>query len=586
MLLSLLSLALTVAASVLGVTHLQRNPILPGWNPDPTILRVGEDYFIATSTFEYFPGHPIYHSKNLVDWTHVGHGLNRPSQLALFGTPSDAGVWAPSLRYHDGTYYLTSTTRYVYTEELRLFPRSFYVTTKDIFSNNWSDPIYFDSLGYDGDLFWDTNGDVYLTWSGINNNEDKIYSIYQSKIDLETGTSLTPAEIIFNGTLPHDSAARPEGPHIYYINSTYYLLIAEGGTGITHRSTIQRSTTSPAGPWENNPNNPILYNGANTSLSVQNTGHADIVQAIDGSWWGVALGVRPQGAEDDDLRLSREQLGRETFLFPVTWVDGWPVFNNGRPLSEVVLSHEDADNDGKGGITSREAHIEEAKKPDSESFYYNNFKSHTLDNSFYFLRTPYAPFHTLLPSGSLEIKPNSYAIGDRDSPAMILRKQTSHQEVFETELEFSEPRTRLEEAGISIFYGDSLHNEVGITGGGPGGGRSVVVRTVTLNQQVGPWALTTANATVTNTTYISLSSTTEPVRLRIEASPMEYTLLYAEGKQGEWNEVARFDGSVLSTPPAGGFFFKGAAFAIYNTGNGKPSLTKARFGYWRQGQFS
>ncbi|EKM76355.1 hypothetical protein AGABI1DRAFT_45059 [Agaricus bisporus var. burnettii JB137-S8] len=448
MLLSLLSLALTVAASVLGVTHLQRNPILPGWNPDPTILRVGEDYFIATSTFEYFPGHPIYHSKNLVDWTHVGHGLNRPSQLALFGTPSDAGVWAPSLRYHDGTYYLTSTTRYMYTFVLY---HSNYVLNK---------------------LF-----QVYLTWSGINNNQDKIYSIYQSKIDLETGTSLTPAQIIFNGTLPHDSAARPEGPHIYHINSTYYLLIAEGGTGITHRSTIQRSTTSPAGPWENNPNNPILYNGANTSLSVQNTGHADIVQAIDGSWWGVALGVRPQGAEDDDLRLSREQLGRETFLFPVKWVDGWPVFNNGRPL---------------------EAHIEEAKKPDSESFYYNNFKSHTLDNSFYFLRTPYAPFHALLPSGSLEIKPNSYAIGDRDSPAMILRKQTSHQEVFETELEFSEPRTRLEEAGISIFYGDSLHNEVGVTGGGPGGGRSVVVRTVTLNQQVGPWALTTANATVTN----------------------------------------------------------------------------------------
>ncbi|XP_006456509.1 hypothetical protein AGABI2DRAFT_211524 [Agaricus bisporus var. bisporus H97] len=553
MLLSLLSLALTIA-SVLGVTHLQQNPILPGWNPDPTILRVGEDYFIATSTFEYFPGHPIYHSKNLVDWTLVGHGLNRPSQLALFGTPSDAGVWAPSLRYHDGTYYLTSTTRYAMMATYSGTPTEMY--TFVLYHSSYVLKMLFQ---------------VYLTWSGINNNEDKIYSIYQSKIDLETGTSLTPAEIIFNGTLPHDSAARPEGPHIYHVNSTYYLLIAEGGTGITHRSTIQRSTTSPAGPWENNPNNPILYNGANTSLSVQNTGHADIVQAIDGSWWGVALGVRPQGAEDDDLRLSREQLGRETFLFPVKWVDGWPVFNNGRPLSEVVLLHEDADNDGKGGITSRETSIEETKIPDSESFYYNNFKSHTLDNSFYFLRTPYAPFHTLLPSGSLEIKPNSYAIGDRDSPAMILRKQTSHQEVFETELEFSKPRTRLEEAGISIFYGDSLHNEIGVSGGGPGEGRSVVVRTVTLNQQ---------------TTYISLSSTTEPVRLRIEASPMEYTLLYAEGKQGDWNEVARFDGSVLSIPPAGGFFFKGAAFAIYNTGNGKPSLTKARFGYWKQGQFS
>lgn len=321
--------------------------------------------------------------------------------------------------------------------------------------------------------------------------------IYQSKIDLETGASLTPAQIIFNGTLPHDSVARPEGPHIYHINSTYYLLIAEGGTGITHRATIQRSSVGPSGPWENNPNNPILFNGADTTLPVQNTGHADIVQAIDGKWWGVALGVRPQGDLDDKSRLSREQLGRETFLFPVTWVNGWPVFNNGQPLSEEVLSHDD---DSGTSIPSNSTSTGATTK-EHDKIYFNDFKSRTLDNTFYFLRTPYSPFYTLT-SGSLQLKPNSYTLGDRDSPAMLLRKQTSHNETFETELHFPSPRTQLEEAGISIFYGDMLHNEVGVTGPSEGqNGRFIVVRTVTLNHQVGPWALTTENATVTHVRF-------------------------------------------------------------------------------------
>lgn len=315
--------------------------------------------------------------------------------------------------------------------------------------------------------------------------------IYQSKIDLTTGTSLTPAQVIFTGTLPHTPAARPEGPHIYHFNSTYYLLIAEGGTGITHRTTIQRSRISPSGPWENNPNNPILFNGADLGLGVQNTGHADLVQAVDGEWWGVALGVRPQGS--DGNRLNREQLGRETFLFPVSWIDGWPVFNNGQPLSEEVLSHGDtastnstvSDDDGSRNL---------------KNIYLNDFASHTLDNTFYTLRTPYAPFHTMTPSHTLQLKPNPYAPGDRDSPAMLLRKQTSYTETFETELHFPSPKTQLEEAGISIFYGDMLHNEIGVSGSpeGKNQGRSIVVRTVTLNQQVGPWALTTENATVTH----------------------------------------------------------------------------------------
>ncbi|KAF5371570.1 hypothetical protein D9758_003442 [Tetrapyrgos nigripes] len=551
-------------AFAFGSTFALINPILSGWNPDPSIVRIGEDYFIATSTFEYFPGHPIYHSKNLVDWTLIGHALNRPSQLSLLGTPSDAGVWAPGLRYHNGTFYLTSTTRYVYTSEFRLFPRSFYVTTQDIFSNSWSDPIYFDFLGYDADLFWDVNDDVYVTWTGINNAIDKIYGIYQSKIDLETGDSLTPAEHIFSGTLPNNSSARPEGPHVYLLNRTYYLLIAEGGTDSHHRSTIQRGP-SPSGPWESNPANPILFNGADLSLPVQDTGHADLVEAPDGSWWGVALGVRPQQSN-----FSHIQLGRETFLFPVTWESGWPVINHGEPLSEHIE-----------GVLEDTSHL---------SDYFNDFtNSSELDNSFYFLRTPYKRFHSLSARpGYLRLNGNGYAVGDRDSPALLLRKQTSYEETFETKIDGFTPASNLTEAGVTIFYGDFLHNDIGITGVDSSGSetveRFIVTRTKVQAQQVGPWLLTSDNNTITTVTHTPLQTSSDAVRLVIVGNSTNYKLGFAEGDADDApvTFTAEIDGAALSIPTAGGFFFKGASFGIYNTGNGKPTLVPADFAYWKQ----
>ncbi|KAG6810106.1 hypothetical protein H0H92_013268 [Tricholoma furcatifolium] len=443
-------------------------------------------------------------------------------------------------------------------DELRLFPRSFFVKTQNIFANDWSDPIYFDSLGYDADLFWDTNGDVYQTWSGINNAIDKIYGIYQNKIDINTGNSLTPAEMIFAGTLPDDANARPEGPHVYLINGTYYLLIAEGGTGPPHRSTIQRGP-SPSGPWTNNPNNPILYNGANVTNAVQDTGHSSFVEGPDGRWWGVALGVRPQGGN-----FSHIQLGRETFLFPVTWEDGWPVINGGQPLTEYIPD----------------------VLPDVSplSNYSNEFTSPTLDNAFYFVRNPYKTFYSLTARpGYLRMYANSYAPGDRDSSALILRKQTAYEETFETLLAGFEPTTNLTEAGVSIYYGDSLHNEIAVTGPADGEtGRYIITRTIVLNEQVGPWALTTTNATVITVNRYPLDTTNADVRFQIVGNSTSYTLAYAEGDSAPFTVLATIDSAALSIAPAGGFFFKGAAFGVYNTGNGRPNLAPADFKYWKQ----
>ncbi|KAJ7074786.1 glycoside hydrolase family 43 protein [Mycena amicta] len=570
------------------------NPILPGWNPDPSITRAGKDYFLTTSSFEYFPGHPIYHSTDLVNWTLIGHALNRPSQLSLFSTPEDGGLWAPAIRYHEQTktFYLASTARYAYTAEYRLFPRSFFVTTKDIFANHWSDPVYFDNLGYDTDIFWDTNGDVYATWSGNNNAVEKIYSIYQSKIDINTGDAVTPARIIFRGVLPDNSTARPEGPHVYLVNGTYYLLIAEGGSSPNHRVTVQRGP-SPGGPWENNPANPILFNGADLALAVQYTGHADIVQGADGRWWGVALGTRPQAPGD----FTHMQLGRETFLFPVTWsVDGWPVINGGQPLAEHLP-----------GVLVDKSPLKE---------YFNDFTKPMTGNlwldGYYALRTPYKPFHSFTARPNyLRLRASAYAPGDRDNPSLLLRKQTAYTETFEVSLDFVPPRTNAAgddgpgepngvgsgfglgaEAGVSVFYSDQLHNDIGVIGGGvgispngtigTGGARGLVTRKTVLGTQVGEFGLVYANATVTETQFFPLKTATDPIRLRVVANSTTYQLGYAESGEDSFTIVLSFDSAGVSVPPVGAFFFQGTSFGIYNTGNGQPSLVPADFKYVKQ----
>ncbi|KAG6895891.1 hypothetical protein C0992_011757, partial [Termitomyces sp. T32_za158] len=258
-----------------------------------------------------------------------------------------------------------------------------------------------------------------------------------------------------------------------------------GGTDVHHRSTIQRGP-SPSGPWENNPKNPILFNGADLTNAVQDTGHADIVQGTDGRWWGVAL----------------------------------------EHIPDVLIDVS-------------------APAP-----YTNDFTSDTLDNSFYFVRSPYKAFHSLAARhGYLRLFANSYAPGDRDSAALLLRKQTAYTEMFETHLDGFKPTSNLTEAGVSVYYGDSLHNEIGVAGGDDG--RYIVLRTIVLNQQVGPWALTTANATVITVRRYKLTTTDANVRFRVLAGPASYRLGYAEGDDAEFIFPATIDSSALSVAPAG-----------------------------------
>ncbi|KAH8682430.1 glycosyl hydrolase [Xylariales sp. PMI_506] len=378
-------------ASSSSAAFIFQNPIIRGFNPDPTICVVPSNtlsfspppaaaaalaatpddtppssrstaasaaaaethYFLSTSTFEYFPGCAIYHSTDLLNWALIGHALTRRSQAEMRTVEPGGGSWASTLRYRPGAaaggrggrWYLANGlfSRYRPGSDERIFPRGFYVYTDNIWdSNAWSDPIYFDNPGFDQDLFWDdTTSKVYLSTTvrlakRPPGSKLKDFGIHVSEIELATGRTLTPPVAIRQS--PHGIA---EGSHLFRRGAYYYLLTAEGGTEAGHQEWVFRSKEGVYGPWEAQ-GRPLWYNGPDEE--VQRTGHADVFEDGQGQWWGVFLGVRPvQSVGGDGQRKFLEPpMGRETFLVTVDWVDDWPVFNGGSNITLVTTGRSGA----------------------------------------------------------------------------------------------------------------------------------------------------------------------------------------------------------------------------------------------------
>ncbi|MBF9133755.1 glycoside hydrolase family 43 protein [Plantactinospora sp. S1510] len=286
--------------------HAYRNPVLPGFHPDPSVCRVGEDYYLVCSSFEYFPGVPIFHSRDLVNWRQIGNVLDRPGQLDLpADTDASRGIYAPTIRHHDGRFWMVTTNVSL--------GRHLIVTATDP-AGPWSEPVYLDLPHVDPSLAWDDNGDCWMTVSGVESY----------RIDPETGTVLEGPVPMWSGT----GGQYPEAPHLYRIGEWWYLLVSEGGTHTGHAVSIARART-PRGPFEPGPANPFLTHRG-TNRPIQAAGHADLVQAVDGSWWMILLGIRARGQWPP-----YHVLGRETFVVPVRWVDGWPVVD---PVEEVTVA--------------------------------------------------------------------------------------------------------------------------------------------------------------------------------------------------------------------------------------------------------
>ncbi|KAF7550223.1 hypothetical protein G7Z17_g5857 [Cylindrodendrum hubeiense] len=360
------------------------NPIIPGFNPDPSICRVGEDFFLVTSSFEYFPGIPIYHSKDLLDWKLIGH------------------------------------------------------------------------------LFFDDDGKVYF--SAVNQIRDPEIpkhglglATFTTEIDLKTGNCLGPVKW---NRISTSGIGIAEGPHIFKKDGYYYLTTAEGGTDEGHQQWIHRSTVGPFGPWEGPEKdaNPILFN--DIDLQVRNTGHLDFIETVDGRWWAVFLGVRPQG----DKAQFKSQLGRETFLAPVQWIDGWPIVNGRKNISLEI--------EAPG--------MRQLAHPQS---WRDTFEGPELQLGWYHLRTPLKKAYAFDPhQSSLLLYGGAYSIWDSECSSMLLQKQVHFSLDWRVEINFL-PTYVEEEAGTAIWWSQFAYASIGIRKKSSSEGREVICRYLDENNE-------------------------------------------------------------------------------------------------------
>ncbi len=312
--------------------HAIQNPILRGFNPDPSILRVGEDYYIATSTFEWFPGVQIHHSRDLVNWRLLTHPLTRRSQLAMRGDGDSGGIWAPCLTYSDGVYYLIYTDVKAFSMTAAFKDTHNYLVTATDIMGPWSEPTYLNSSGFDPSLFHDADGRKWflnMLWDH-RQGKNQFGGILLQEFNPVTRKLTGTVENIFRGT----PLMVTEGPHVYQRDGWYYLLTAEGGTGYEHAATIARSRRLN-GPYEVHPQNPLLTAWGRPQLELQKAGHASLVETQTGEWYMAHLCGRPLEPGEERGFCN---LGRETALQRITWGnDGWPrVIGGGNaPLTSV-----------------------------------------------------------------------------------------------------------------------------------------------------------------------------------------------------------------------------------------------------------
>lgn len=390
-----------------------QNPIIRGFSPDPSLVRVGEDYYLVNSSFEYFPGVPIRHSRDLANWTLIGHCLTRPSQLPLEGLSSSLGIFAPTIRHHDGRFYMVTTNVAA--------GGNFLVTAEDI-RGPWSDPIHFAVDSIDPSLFWDEDGTCYLTVQGSE-------GIRQAEFEPLTGELRSDLRLIWTGT----GGQWPEGPHLFKRNGTYYLTLAEGGTEYGHMQTLARSD-SPWGPFEPCPHNPIL---SHRSLNhpFQAIGHADFFQDPQGNWWAVCLGIRPKGYPYG------HNLGRETLLVPVQWDEaGWPYLGDqGRVPMTLDLDVEPVE-------------------PRPEVW---TFPEGEIPLEWSFLRNPNRTNYSAAPNGGIRLHGTEASLADPTSPTWIGRPQAHFRARFAADCDASALTDG--EGGISLRMNEKHRIELYLT---------------------------------------------------------------------------------------------------------------------------
>jgi len=504
------------------------NPILPGFHADPSICRAGDDYFIVTSSFEYFPGVPIYRSKDLVNWKQIGHVLTRKNQLNVETMYPSGGIFAPTIRHHNGTFYMITTL--VGAGGGR--GGNFYVTATNA-AGPWSDPVWLDREGIDPSLFFDVGGKVYYTRQV---DGERGYS-GQQLLNLQTGKLEGERKELWRGT----GGVWPEGPHLYKVDGKYYLMISEGGTSYDHMLTVARSD-SPWGLFEPNPKNPILTHRHLPEHPFQAMGHGDLVETPDG-WWVVFLGFRPQGGKF-------HHIGRETFLAPVTWEDGWPVVNGGKPIPATLPA------------PKLKPH------PWPEEPARDEFDSARLRLAWQFVRNPVAENYSLIErSGWLRLRGSAVSLNDVDTPTFIGQPQTALNCRTATKLSFT-PQATNEEAGLVLRGNDKNHCEIVVTL--RDGKRVIGLRKILDGKEVEPTAFHEAPP--------------GEIELSVKAVPLSYEFFFqpAGGKATRLGSARTRDLSTetLTAQKGAHFNFTGVYIGVFATGNGQRGSAPADFDWF------
>ncbi|GAA3458201.1 glycoside hydrolase family 43 protein [Saccharothrix longispora] len=491
------------------------NPVLPGCHPDPSICRVGGDYYLVTSTFAYFPGLPVHHSRDLVSWRLVGHVLDRPSQLPLHGIGPSKGLYAPTIRHHDGVFHVVCTLVDGHGPS-----GNFLVTATDP-AGPWSEPRWLDVDGFDPSLFFDDDGRTWLHGCReVPSDRRGRTEVWLRELHDE---GLGPETVIWTGSTP--DAVWAEGPHLYKVDGHYVLVCAEGGTDVDHAVVAARSR-SITGPYEGHPRNPVLtHREHGRDHQITGTGHADLVTTPDGDWWAVLLAMRPYGGYFYNL-------GRETFLAPVRWVDGWPEMD---PVEETVEAPA----------------LEPHPWPDIPAR--DDFDAGALDPSWFVLRTPDEPFWSFDRPGHLRLPLRPERVTDLVTPSLVCKPQRHRDFAFECALDFA-PRVAHESAGLVVLQDNDNHLRLTRDGD--------VLRLVRRLKGIDE--------------VLATAPVTGPLLwLAFHARGQDHQARYATGPDA-WRDLGDpVDGRPLSTPVTGGF--TGVHLGLYASANGRESTAVADF---------
>ncbi len=505
------------------------NPIMAGFYPDPSICRKGDTYYMVNSTFGYFPGVPIFTSKDLVNWKQIGHVLDRPSQFNFTGKEMYKGIYAPAIEYnsYNDTFYMVTTGLAA--------GGNFFVKTKDP-TKGWSDPIKLKDIKHiDPSFFFDDDGKAYI----VNNYATETSPTYKGehsirihefdvKNDQLTGKS---KEIIRSGANPADKPIWIEGPHLYKINGYYYVMAAEGGTGDQHSEVVFRSK-SPWGPYEAATYNPILTQRDLPSErynKITSTGHADLIQTPQGDWWAVFLGVRPYERE------YTFNTGRETFLLPVEWENEFPIINKKQTAIPIVVNKKN---------------LQPIENFNNGNFIDNQqFDCSELDFSWVFIRTPQESFHKL-ENGKLIITPLPISIESMQSPASVVRRQQHTNFSVETQLEFS-PKSEEDFAGLTLFQNEKHQFLFG--------------KTIVDNKTVIAIYRIEKGKKMIASMELKGKEANKAIKLKVEGKGGKADFSYSsDGKK--WISLAKeTDATNLSSEKGGGF--QGATLGMYATSN-------------------